>query len=111
MSNTKGLFNGVCNRTACSNTPADFYNYSTNMHYCKECAALINKVNPEAKELFGHALCLYGKDREQADMHYASLQLAIKHNCGVEYIVEGQKYEISCFLFNLYGDTVPKLIN
>jgi hypothetical protein len=56
---TKGDFGKECNRTACSNQEADYYNYSTQMYYCAECAQLINYYNKaEAKELFGHDLCL-----------------------------------------------------
>ena len=50
----KGQFNGVCNRTACSNTGAVYYNLSTKKYYCPTCAELINKANKaDTMRLFG----------------------------------------------------------
>ena len=55
----KGQYNGICNRTACSNTSAVFYNYSTKMYYCPSCAKLINDANHvDAMRLYGHDVCL-----------------------------------------------------
>jgi len=54
----KGIFSEECNRTACSNKNAIFYNYSTQKFYCEKCAFRINQVNPEAQKLFGHQLCI-----------------------------------------------------
>lgn len=53
----KGDLNGECNRTVCKNVPAIYYNHSTRLHYCAECARLINTVNPESFRLYGHLLC------------------------------------------------------
>lgn len=55
----KGGFNGLCNRKACNNDNAVFYNYSTKMYYCVSCARLINDMNRlDAMRLFGHELCI-----------------------------------------------------
>ncbi len=53
----KGDLKGECNRTACSNNNAIFFNHSTEKHYCIKCARLINGMNPESKEMYGHDLC------------------------------------------------------
>ena len=43
----KGKLNGRCNRQACqSSDDVTWYNSSTREHYCKQCAAAINKYNP-----------------------------------------------------------------
>lgn len=55
----KGEENQECYRTACSNAPATWFNYSTKKYYCTSCAELINKENHrEAFEQYGHDLCL-----------------------------------------------------
>ncbi len=46
-----------CHRTACNNLNAQWFNHSTQMYYCQECAVKINRLNPEAKEMYGHDLC------------------------------------------------------
>jgi hypothetical protein len=61
----KGDFKEECNRTACNNKNAVFFNHSTRKYYCFPCAALINRMNPEADEIYGHALCLY-HDKDEA---------------------------------------------
>jgi hypothetical protein len=54
----KGRYNKECNRTACNNQEAVFYNHSTRLYYCKSCAILINEQNrTDAQRLFGHDLC------------------------------------------------------
>lgn len=45
----KGQFNGECNRTACTNAPAIYYNTPMQAYYCEHCAMLIGK---EFKETF-----------------------------------------------------------
>lgn len=55
---TKGDYEGRCNRTACvTELPAVYFNHSTRKYYCKICADLINKVNPESQEMYGSDLC------------------------------------------------------
>jgi hypothetical protein len=39
----KGQFNGTCNRSACDEKPADYYNLHTRAFYCRACAHLINQ--------------------------------------------------------------------
>ncbi len=56
-SKIKGQFKALCNRTACDNFDAVYYNHSTKMYYCEECAHKINRVNPESHQIFGHELC------------------------------------------------------
>ena len=54
----KGDFNAECNRTACDNPEAVYYNHSTRKHYCYSCAMQINQANrADALRLFGHDLC------------------------------------------------------
>lgn len=42
----KGVFNGPCNRTACQQQPATWWNPNTNAWYCAECALKINAHCP-----------------------------------------------------------------
>ncbi len=58
----KGKFGGSCNRSACLDRLAVFYNYSTRKYYCAECAYTLNRVNQDANDLFGHDLCLLKDD-------------------------------------------------
>lgn len=54
----KGKFGGNCNRTSCQKPGATWFNHSTLMYYCEECAILINDCNRvESVELLGHDLC------------------------------------------------------
>ncbi len=55
----KGTFRGTCNRTACQRSnSANYYNHSTRMFYCEECANLINLHNAkDSMQMFGHELC------------------------------------------------------
>lgn len=54
----KGELGGACNRTACQQRPATWFNHSTCKYYCDHCAELINEANrADAMELFGHELC------------------------------------------------------
>lgn len=61
----KGVFNGLCNRTACQSRRAVFYNWSTQKYYCPACAKLINDGNhADAIRLYGHELCTVGEHLE-----------------------------------------------
>lgn len=40
----KGSKHGECNRTACENIPADWYNMYTQRWYCEACAKRINAI-------------------------------------------------------------------
>lgn len=54
----KGDHNDECYRTTCKNKPANYYNHSTQKHYCTSCAHLINIHNfADGHRLFGHDLC------------------------------------------------------
>lgn len=58
QNNTKGAYNGLCNRSACLAPGAKYYNHSTREHYCEDCANLINAANRnDAMRMFGHDLC------------------------------------------------------
>jgi hypothetical protein len=47
-----------CNRTACNNQDAQWFNHSTQKYYCAECAAKLNEFNnADAMLLYGHPLC------------------------------------------------------
>lgn len=55
----KGEFNQECNRTACNNQNAVYYNLSTEKYYCRSCATEINYWNrADAMRLYGHDLCM-----------------------------------------------------
>ena len=46
----KGKQGGACNRTACqADGTAHCYNTATNAWYCRPCAILINRANPEGQ--------------------------------------------------------------
>jgi hypothetical protein len=47
MPKDKGLLNGACNRSACLDRPATWWNSSTRAHYCAKCARLINDFCPD----------------------------------------------------------------
>jgi hypothetical protein len=54
----KGEYNKECNRTACSNQVAIYYNFSTQKYYCQACALIINNANrKDSHRIFGHDLC------------------------------------------------------
>ncbi len=62
----KGTYYGICNRTACDESPAEYYNYATQKYYCEGCADKINLYNrKEAFELYGHDLCLHETRKRQ----------------------------------------------
>lgn len=43
----KGKLDGACNRSACLERPATWWNESTRAHYCSTCARLINDNTPD----------------------------------------------------------------
>lgn len=54
----KGTLGAECQRTACKNTPALYWNKSTRRHYCKKCSMEINDfARGRSYELFGAELC------------------------------------------------------
>ena len=53
----KGRLNGSCNRSCCLQPGANWFNHSTMKHYCRECATLINRANPEFVQESGHPIC------------------------------------------------------
>lgn len=54
----KGELNGSCNRISCLAPGARWYNHATRLHYCANCAAMINQANRnDALRLYGHLLC------------------------------------------------------
>lgn len=53
-----GEFQGPCNRTACREPGATFYNHATKKYYCGKCADMINEVNPESITRKGVPLCM-----------------------------------------------------
>ena len=57
----KGQYAGSCNRTACQKPNAVYYNHSTRLYYCGECAILLNNANPESLKIHGNKLCTLGK--------------------------------------------------
>lgn len=54
----KGTLGNECYRKMCDKFPAMYYNKSTKMHYCIECASQINDATrDQAYALFGAELC------------------------------------------------------
>ncbi len=62
---SKGDYNGTCNITACKTMlPATWYNHSTRLYYCTECANRLNNDSFNKRDslrAFGHDLCTEGK--------------------------------------------------
>ena len=61
----KGKKNGNCNRTDCQKPGATWYNHSTRMWYCGDCALWLNSDGynrNEAMNLWGHHLCTHIDD-------------------------------------------------
>ena len=72
----KGDYNSICNRTACSNGRAVFYNLSTRKYYCPSCAKLINEANKaDSKRLYNSLLCILiepGEEFKQYHIHHST---------------------------------------
>lgn len=47
----KGHKGGECNRTACTNEPAFYWNKYTQMWYCEACAVRINSYAKPQKDI------------------------------------------------------------
>jgi hypothetical protein len=59
----KGQFNGSCNREACQEPGATWFNDGTRKYYCRSCANGINRVNPDWQACgFKRPLCNPGID-------------------------------------------------
>ena len=55
----KGEYQGECDRPACSNIKAEYFDYSTRKYYCESCAKIINMENElYAHSMYGHDLCI-----------------------------------------------------
>lgn len=57
----KGVLNGNCNRAACQEPGAQYYNQSTRAYYCKPCAFRLNQASNvlDCLRLFGtQDLCI-----------------------------------------------------
>lgn len=76
----KGLKNGSCNRTACQEPGASFFNRSTKMYYCEGCAATINSfadTKAYCMETFGSPeLCVH--DEGPHDLRFKPLPYLAK---------------------------------
>ena len=56
ISESEGLLQ--CARSVCGNTKPQYWNNSTKRLYCMQCAAILNRENPEANALYGEPLCV-----------------------------------------------------
>lgn len=75
----KGLYDGRCNRMACQQPGAVWYNHSTRKYYCEECAHELNRYNRrDSMELFGHDLCTKGL--HEGDVPYKKKVLLVDDN-------------------------------
>jgi hypothetical protein len=91
----KGKYQQECNRTACSNGNAIWYNLSTRAYYCQQCAETINGQNAkDSQRLFGSALCMEKKP-------YFKL-IGIGHRTDYKYVPERNEY-LGCQQYNIYG--------
>jgi len=65
---SKGEFNGKCNITRCeTGIPATWYNHSTRLFYCKECAIRLNNdvFNKRySLQNWDHDLCTEGEPQK-----------------------------------------------
>jgi hypothetical protein len=60
----KGKYKGNCNREVCQKPGAIWYNHSTRMYYCIDCARDINEATyPESMRLYGHELCTLQEEK------------------------------------------------
>ena len=61
----KGEYLGICNITRCeTGLPATWYNHSTRLYYCAECAGRLNSDifnERDAHRMFGHDLLTEGE--------------------------------------------------
>lgn len=58
----KGKYGGNCNRTACQQPGAVWWNSSTRAFYCQSCARKINEFSVKAD---GYALCSPSVDGQE----------------------------------------------
>ena len=66
----KGNYNQECNRTACKNLRAVFYNKSTQKYYCASCAKLINDANRfDSMRLYGTPNLCELEENKQDNSH------------------------------------------
>jgi hypothetical protein len=76
----KGLKNGSCNRGSCQEPGATFFNRSTKMYYCEDCAAKINsyaETKEYCMETFGSPeLCVH--DDGPYDLRFKPLPYLLK---------------------------------
>jgi hypothetical protein len=94
----KGQHQQECNRTACSNGNAIWYNLSTRAFYCQQCAQRINNNHAKETVLWGSALCVEKKP-------YFKL-IGSGHRTDYKYVPERNEY-LSVCQYNIYG---PALI-
>lgn len=62
----KGLYNGSCNREACQDPGAVWYNHGTRKYYCAGCAKTLNEDpfnRSDAHRSYGHDLCTLGENK------------------------------------------------
>ncbi len=54
-----GIYGGACNRRVCRQSPATWFNKSTQRFYCHDCAMILNAENEaDARRLGIHPLCV-----------------------------------------------------
>jgi hypothetical protein len=77
----KGKKDMECYRAACSNSPATWYNHSTRMFYCVDCAGLINNHNKrDAFRMFGHELCTNTEPEDDKEECFVCGKKTITHH-------------------------------
>lgn len=79
----KGELGLECNRNACSNSPALYYNKSTRAHYCKACASEINDyARGDSYRLYGEELCTLDSSLtpEKIKEYEAQYEESFKHD-------------------------------
>ena len=71
----KGKQYGICNRTACDDDRAEFFNHGTNAYYCWPCAS---RINQSCRGESYHPLCYKNTGEKKMKAALALQELAIE---------------------------------
>lgn len=102
----KGEFKGSCNRSACQQPGALWYNFGTQRYYCEACARLINEANrADSIRLFGHAFCLPRPKHERFEFEELQKHPGMKYRGCATLVLDEQANTMSSY------DTTPEAGN
>jgi hypothetical protein len=100
----KGQYQQECDRTACSNGNAIWYNKNARGYYCQQCAELINKQYKEQIDFVAPVLTdttLFFTDFFMEKKPYFKL-IGSGHRTDYKYVPERNEY-LGCQQYNIYG--------